>query len=105
VEVDARVLVPELGETIRIVTVTPPRSDAIIEIYDSIGEKITTLYDGVGLGEVVYNWDGKGDRGDRVDPGVYICHIRTVALDGGSVETASAPIVVGMRLDGSGAVR
>ncbi len=105
VEVDRRVLVPDLGETIRIVTNTPERSDAIIEIYDAIGEKVTTLYDGVGLGEVVYNWDGTGDRGDRVDPGVYICHIRAVALDGGSVETASAPIVVGMRLDGSGAAR
>jgi hypothetical protein len=105
VSVERRVLVPEVGESIRIVTNVPKRSDAIIEIYDVQGTKMITLYDGVGLGEVAYQWDGTGDRGDRVDPGVYICHVRVVPLDGGSVETASAPIVVGTRLEGSGVAR
>ncbi len=105
VEVERRVLVPDLGESIRIVTRPPQRSDAVVEIFDVTGEKVITLYDGVGLGSATYEWNGVGDRGDRVKPGVYICHIRTVALDGGGVESATAPIVVGTRLEGSGVAR
>lgn len=104
-DIERRVLLPDLGEKIRIGANVPRRTDAIVEIYDSIGRKVITLYDGVGLGPVTYEWNGVGDDGDRVDPGVYICHVRTVALDGGSVESATAPIVVGTRLEGSGAAR
>jgi hypothetical protein len=101
VQVEKRVLVPDLGETIDILARSPRRSDIIVEIYDAIGRKITTLYDGVGLGEMAFEWDGRDQYGSMVDPGVYICHARAVALDGGSVKTIAAPIVVGLRLDGN----
>ena len=102
VRVEQNVLVPDLGETIEIFTRSPSRSDIIIEIFDSVGRKITTLYDGVGLGVMTFEWDGRGQDGSVVDPGVYLCHARAVALDGGSVETVAAPIVVGLRLEGGG---
>jgi len=102
VSVERRVLVPDLGEEIEIVTRAPRRSDMIVEIYDAVGRKVVTLYDGVGLGELRFRWNGKGQDGNIVDPGVYVCHARAVALDGGSVKSAAAPIVVGLRLDGPG---
>jgi hypothetical protein len=105
VSVQRRVLVPELGESIEIETNTPHRSEAILEIYDAVGRKIRTLYDGLGLGEVTFTWNGEGDDGRVVEPGVYYCHLRTVALDGGPVRTKAAPIVVGLRLEGGGGVR
>ena len=98
--VPKRVLVPRLGERMDIVATTPPRSDVIVEIYDATGRKVTTLYDGVGLGEMRFSWDGRGQDGEIVDPGVYLCHVRAVALDGGSVEKDTAPLIVGLRLEG-----
>jgi hypothetical protein len=103
--VPRRVLVPDLGERMEIVATTPPRSDVIVEIYDATGRKVTTLYDGVGLGEMRFEWDGRGQDGQVVDPGVYLCHVRAVALDGGSVENDTAPLVVGLRLDGGASRR
>jgi hypothetical protein len=103
VEVERRVLVPDLGESIAISTRSPRRSDMIVEIYDAVGRKVVTLYDGIGLGEMTFDWDGRDQRGHTVDPGVYVCHTRAVPLDGGNIETRAAPIVVGMRLEGGGA--
>ena len=100
-----RILVPELGETITIASISPERSDVVVEIYDSIGRKITTLYDGIGLGRLVFEWNGTGRNGLVVEPGMYVCHARSVSLDGGDVKTASAPIIVGLRLNGSEAPR
>jgi flagellar hook assembly protein FlgD len=84
---------------------TPRRSDVIVEIYDSVGRKATTLYDGVGLGEMRFEWDGRNQNGQIVDPGVYLCHVRAVALDGGDVVNDTAPVVVGVPLDGRGVSR
>jgi hypothetical protein len=54
---------------------------------------------------MTFAWDGRGQDGDVVPPGVYLCHVRAVALDGGSVRNRTAPIVVGLRLDGGEAPR
>jgi hypothetical protein len=105
VEVERRILVPDLGESIGILARSPARSDMIVEIYDALGRKVTTLYDGIGLGEMRFDWDGRDQHGQTVDPGVYLCHARAVPLDGGNIETLAAPIVVGLRLDGDSAVR
>jgi hypothetical protein len=104
VRVERRVLVPDQGETIGILARSPARSEMIVEIYDAVGRKITTLYDGVGLGEMRFEWDGRDQHGQTVDPGVYLCHARAVPLDGGNIETLAAPIVVGLRLEGGGGV-
>jgi hypothetical protein len=101
VRIPKRVLVPALGERMAIEVRTPRRSDVVIEIYDSVGRKATTLYDGVGLGEMTFEWDGRNQNGEVVDPGVYLCHVRAVALDGGSVVNDTAPVVVGVPLDGA----
>ena len=45
VEVASAVLVPSLGESMRITVTTPARSDVIVEIYDVTGRKVDTLYD------------------------------------------------------------
>lgn len=99
VAVEKGVLVPELGEAMRITVTTPRRADVIVEIYDVTGRKVHTLYDGVGLGVMEFDWDGLGQDGARVPPGAYMCHVRAVALDGGSVLTKTVPVVVGMRLE------
>ncbi|GJM44143.1 MAG: hypothetical protein DHS20C21_09850 [Gemmatimonadota bacterium] len=99
VEVARGVLVPELGEEIRITVTTTKRSDIIVEIFDVMGRKVITLYDGLGLGLMTFDWDGVGQDGSTVKPGAYVCHIRTVPLDGGSVLSRAAPIVVGTRLN------
>ena len=103
VKVERRVLVPSLGEKILIETISPARSDLVVEIFDRVGRQITTLYDGVGLGRLDFRWDGRAQDGTVVDPGMYLCHVRSVSLDGGDVKTDSAPIVVGVRLNGGGA--
>jgi hypothetical protein len=97
--VQTGVLVPSMGEKIGIEVRVPRRSDVIVEIFDIVGRKVTTLYDGVGLADMNFEWDGMAQNGSVVEPGAYICHVRTVPLDGGNVETHSAPIVVGLRLD------
>ncbi|MBZ0268344.1 lamin tail domain-containing protein, partial [bacterium] len=99
VEANAAVLVPSLGEAMRITVRTPRRSDVIVEIYDVTGRKVHTLYDGVGLGMMEFDWDGLGQDGALVPPGAYMCHVRAVALDGGSVVTKTVPVIVGMRLE------
>jgi hypothetical protein len=96
--VPPRVLVPHLGETIRITATSAFRSDITVEIYDMVGRKVTTLYDGIGLGEQTFDWNGVGQDGSVVEPGAYACHVRSVPLDGGRVRTATAPIIVGLRL-------
>jgi len=98
VRVERRVLAPSRGESIRITTTSPHRSDVIVEIYDAVGRKVTTLYDGIGLGTVTFDWDGVDQNGSYVGPGAYICHMRSVPLDGGSARTSAAPIVVGLPL-------
>ncbi|MEZ5064810.1 MAG: lamin tail domain-containing protein [bacterium] len=100
VTVDKAVLVPDLGETIHIETVAPQRSKLIVEIFDPTGRRIHVLYDGIGLGTVGFDWDGRDQRGAPVHPGVYLCRVRSVALDGGPVQNHTAPIVVGLRLNG-----
>jgi hypothetical protein len=105
VRVERRVLVPSRGESIRIWAASPRRSDVIVEIFDSVGRKVTTLYDGIGLGTVKFEWDGVDQNGSTVKPGAYICNMRSVSLDGGSVQTSAAPIVVGLPLDGLGITR
>jgi len=102
IEVQKRVLVPDLGETIRITATSPYRSQMIVEIYDMLGRKVTTLYDGVGLGTQTFDWNGVNQWGSVVDAGAYLCHVRATSLDGGPVKTASAPIIVGLRLNGGG---
>jgi hypothetical protein len=101
-DVQKRVLVPDLGEKIRITATSPYRSQMIVEIYDMLGRKVTTLYDGVGLGPQTFDWDGVNQWGSVVAAGAYLCHVRAVSLDGGPVRTVSAPIIVGVRLDGGG---
>lgn len=105
VEVARRVLVPSLGETMDITVRTPRRADVIAEIYDSAGRKVTTFYDGLGLGEMRFSWDGRDQGGQVVPPGVYLCHVRATPLDGGSIVKHTAPIVVGLRLEGGEAAR
>ena len=102
VVVETAVLVPNLGERIKIQTTAPQRTKFIVEIWDTVGRKVLTLYDGIGLGTVVYEWDGRDLRGNVVEPGTYLCRVRSSSLDGGVVENHTAPIVVGLRLEGGG---
>lgn len=105
IRVGKRVLVPELGERMDITVTTPRRHDVIVEIFDAVGRKVTTLRDGLGLGEMRFEWDGRGADGGVVPPGVYLCHVRATPLDGGSAVKHTAPIVVGLRLEGGEAAR
>lgn len=49
-----------------------------IEIYNLRGQKVTTLYDGLGKkGRQTVNWDARDAKGQSVGSGVYICHLST----------------------------
>jgi arabinogalactan endo-1,4-beta-galactosidase len=48
----------------------------VLKIYNLLGEEARTLVDGeCSAGRNVLHWDGKGDDGDIVPPGVYLCRL------------------------------
>jgi len=46
-----------------------------IEIYHFNGQKIKLLYDGVNTGNLHLKWNGTDNKGNQVEPGIYLCKI------------------------------
>ena len=54
----------------------PSRADVTVEIFDSRGRLVRTLYQGVlGAGQQSRTWDGRGDSGQLVASGVYFARV------------------------------
>ena len=57
---------------------SPQSTDAEVTIYNTLGEKVKTLFRGkVYEGNNFFPWDGLGERGERVASGVYFYELRT----------------------------
>ena len=56
----------------------PVDSDVNIEIYNILGQKVTTLYSGsMNAGSRIVTWDGRGAGGAKCASGVYILAVRS----------------------------
>jgi len=99
VTIDAKVLDAGAGETIEISYNAPRATQVTVRIFDLKGREVATLFDGTCLGPQRSMWDGRDDEGRRVPMGVYICHVLARNQDRGDGTNASAPIVVGAKLD------
>ena len=52
--------------------------DVRLAVYDVRGRRVRTLINGpLAAGEHEYAWDGRGENGDRVGPGIYFLHLAT----------------------------
>jgi len=47
----------------------------IVEIYNLYGQKVKRLYDGVNTGLLNLKWNGTDDKGNQVEPGIYLCKV------------------------------
>jgi len=60
----------------------PSNQNISVEIYDLLGRKVKTLFDGThSPGTLHLNWDATDDKGAAVATGVYIYRLRTGATD------------------------
>lgn len=46
-----------------------------VDIYNLFGQKIKRLYSGINTGLLHLKWNGANYKGNRVDPGVYLCRV------------------------------
>jgi len=52
--------------------------DVRLEVYNSLGKKVRTLYDGeIAAGSYRVIWDARNGRGERLPAGLYFCRIST----------------------------
>ncbi len=99
VATEARVLDIDNDDAIDIRYNGPKASHIAVRIFDLQGRIVATVYDGWCLGPQRTTWDGRDDKGRKVPPGVYICHVQARPRAGGELVDESAPIVVGMKLE------
>lgn len=107
------VFYPDTGEVLPIYYRVREGDDVKMEIYDLQGRLVRTLLDGDYDGysampkfyEVVFpyqmgvrGWDGRDGLRRMVRVGTYICRLEATDADG-DVSTATAPVVVGAKLD------
>ena len=61
----------------------PSGSNITVEIFSLAGIKIRSLYQNIYLPEdVIINWDGRDDSGTEVQPGIYVCRLKSRNLTG-----------------------
>ncbi len=96
---DSHVFCPSCGDgSYRIAFGGKSSSQVVMRIFDGAGRLVRTLYSGSSVGKSEVFWDGTGDDGKPVPPGLYICFIEVVEKGTGRVATRSMPIVVGTQL-------
>ncbi len=108
----APVFYPDIGEVLPIYYKAPSESRTVLTIYDLQGRVVRTLmaddYDGYSDMPIHYDqlfpfrvgvrgWDGRDDLLRAVPAGTYICRLE--AIDGDESHVATAPMVVGARLN------
>jgi hypothetical protein len=98
VEAAARVLDIDSDDPIEITYNAPKATQISVRVYDLKGRAVVTLFDGMCLGPSRSTWDGRDDSGNKVPPGVYICHIQSRERTGGDGTDEAIPIVVGRKL-------
>jgi glycosidase len=69
---------PNPGESFNIVIDLPVQQHVSVEIFDITGRKQSDITrSDLGRGTHQFYWDGTGDKGTRLPPGVYICRVIT----------------------------
>jgi len=48
-------------------------TELAVEIYNLYGQKVKMLYEGVNTGYLNLKWNGTDDKGNQVEPGMYLC--------------------------------
>jgi hypothetical protein len=73
---------PETTIHIDIAANQPSNQNIRVEVYDLLGRKVRTLFDGThSPGTLHLNWDATDDKGAAVATGVYIYRLRTGTTD------------------------
>lgn len=50
-------------------------TEVTVDIYNLVGQKIITLYNGANIGHLVLKWNGTNSAGQQVVPGMYMCKV------------------------------
>jgi len=102
VSVPRPLFAPRAGERVRVVWNAPPASYVWIQVFDVTGRAVATLHEGANAppyGNRDLYWDGRDRLNQRLQAGTYVVNVRASQTGDGSTSSASAPIVIGARLD------
>jgi hypothetical protein len=68
-----------------------------LNIYNTSGEIVSQLAQNEVIGtNTFYKWDGSGDNGNRIYPGIYVIWCRTISVDG-KIEIHKKAVVIGTK--------
>ena len=93
---------PLAGEQVRLRWNAPPGSHVWIQVFDISGRSVATLHEAENRPPYGYRdiyWDGRDRLNQLLSAGTYIAHIRASQTEKVSLSNATAPIVIGARLD------
>ncbi len=93
---------PTAQEKARLIWNAPAESHVWIQVFDLSGRSVATLLEKPNAppyGNRDLYWDGRDRLNQRLTAGTYIVHIRASQTSDGSITAASAPLVIGARLD------
>ncbi|MDK9700343.1 MAG: hypothetical protein OEM52_09385 [bacterium] len=96
VEVPARVLVNDVGETMTIKFSAPPLARVQVRVFNMKGQVVATLIDKTSNGASETRWDGRDELREKLPLGTYILHVQSNL--NGTTKSATAPIVIGTKL-------
>ena len=96
--VPARPFAPELGERLEISVNAPLEAYAVLTLFDLRGKKARTMFNGELHGELTMFFDGRDYLRRMLSPGTYILFLDVTENGSGRRTTASAPVVIGVRL-------
>ncbi len=102
VKIPRPLFAPRAGEKLRLIWNAPPASYVWIQVFDLAGRSVATLLEGPNTppyGNRELYWDGRDRLNQALEAGTYLLHIRASQPGGGSITHATAPIVIGARLD------
>jgi DNA/RNA endonuclease YhcR with UshA esterase domain len=90
--------VPQLGEQINFEYSFPDDARIKLRVFDATGRYITTLYDeyrGISFYKET-SWNGRDALNRVVPPGVYIMHLEVTDTKTGTLNTDTAPVIIGV---------
>ena len=90
--------VPQLGEQINFEYSFPDDARIKLRVFDATGRYVTTLYDeyrGISFYKET-SWNGRDALNRVLPPGVYIMHLEVTDTKTGTLNTDTAPVVIGV---------
>jgi DNA/RNA endonuclease YhcR with UshA esterase domain len=90
--------VPQLGEQINFEYSFPDDARIKLRVFDATGRYVTTLYDeyrGISFYKET-SWNGRDALNRVLPPGVYIMHLEVTDTKTGTLNTDTAPVVIGL---------